>query len=95
MRLAAAGPLTVARLFRTVLLFFFLTVFAGRDDLAMYGYCCRVRVGTARQKACCVPAQNAFGITSASEMSVFASVPVDRTRCGESATGHASLNVSR
>ena len=31
----SAGPLTVVRLFRTVLLF--LAVFAGRDDLAMYG----------------------------------------------------------
>ena len=31
----SAGPLTVVRLLRTVLLF--LAVFAGRDDLAMYG----------------------------------------------------------
>src|SRR5687767_13787229 len=37
----SAGPLTVARLFRAVLLVLlvvlFLTDFAGRDDLAMYG----------------------------------------------------------
>ena len=35
----SAGPLTVVRLLRTVLWFF--AVFAGRDDLAMYGHCCR------------------------------------------------------
>ena len=35
----SAGPLTVVRLFRTVLLS--LAVFAGRDDLAMTSHCCR------------------------------------------------------
>src|SRR5215207_4356829 len=35
----SAGPLTVARLFRTVLLS--LAVFAGRDDLAIRGHYCR------------------------------------------------------
>jgi len=38
----SAGPLTVVRLFRTVLLFLAVFVFAGRDDFAMCGYqCCR------------------------------------------------------